>query len=392
MDSSTLVTLLVGLAIGLALGGLIGWLWARAHAPAAGADDASESKTLRAELRSRQDAELQARASDQAVVKEGLDRLADQLRLIEHDRATWQGEFNAQVQSMRATTETLRRETSSLATALRKPQVRGQWGEMHLRRAVELAGMVEHCDFSEQVRLEDGAQRPDLVVRMAGGRQVVVDAKVPLAAFLDAAESESDDERDEHLARHSRHLRTHVDQLSAKAYWKSLTETPEFVVLFVPAEAFLSAALETQRDLLEYAATRNVVIATPTTLIALLRTVSHGWRHESMAAQVAEVQRLGQDLHERLGTLGTHFSKVGKSLGAAVAAYNQAVGSLEGRVLVSARRFSELGAVEGTLEEVAQVDRSPRELTAPEFTALDDLLEREAAALDAAAARRSQGA
>lgn len=367
MDISTLLTLLVGLLVGLALGGLIGWLWARAHSPAADA----ERDALRAELKAQSDAVLEARAGDQAVVKDGLERLADQLRLLEHDRATWQGEFNAQVQSMRSTTESLRRETASLATALRKPQVRGQWGEMQLRRAVELAGMVDHCDFTEQVRLDDGSQRPDLVVHLAGGRQVVVDAKVPLAAFLDAAEADDEAERTAHLTRHARQVRTHVDQLGAKAYQRALAETPEFVVLFVPAEAFLSVALDTQRDLLEYAAARNVVIATPTTLIALLRTVAHGWRHETVAAQVAEVQRLGQELHERLATLGVHVGKVGRSLAGAVQAYNQAVGSLESRVLVSARKFTDLGVVEASIPEVAQVDRTPRILTAPEFAALD---------------------
>lgn len=366
MDISTLVTLLVGLLVGLGLGGLIGWLWARAHSPGSG-----EAEILRAELQAQSRSAVEAHAGDQAVVKEGLDRLADQLRLLEHDRATWQGEFNAQVQSMRTTTESLRRETASLATALRKPQVRGQWGEMHLRRAVELAGMVDHCDFTEQVRFDDGSHRPDLVVRLAGGKQVVVDAKVPLDAFLDAAGADDDAVRDEHLARHARQVRTHVDALGAKAYWRSLTETPEFVVMFVPAEAFLSVALDTQRDLLEHAAQRNVVIATPTTLIALLRTVSHGWRHETVAAQVAQVQRLGQELHERLSTLGAHVTKVGRSLTAAVQAYNQAVGSLESRVLVTARKFTDLGVVETEIGELVQVDRTPRSLTAPEFAALD---------------------
>ncbi len=193
-------------------------------------------------------AALESRAADQAVIREGLDRLADQLKDLHHDRATWQGEFNAQVQGMRMTTESLRRETSSLATALRKPQVRGRWGEMHLRRAVELAGMVDRCDFTEQHQLDDGARRPDLVVHLAGGRQVVVDAKVPLDAFLDATGSDDDEERRAHLARHARQLRTHVDGLAAKAYWKSLPGTPEFVVLFVPAEAFLSAALEAEPE------------------------------------------------------------------------------------------------------------------------------------------------
>lgn len=353
MDISTLLTLLLGLTIGLGLGALIGWLASRGRTP----QDAAI-------------ASLESRAADQAVVREGLDRLADQLRDLHHDRASWQGEFNAQVTSMRTTTESLRKETASLSTALRKPQVRGRWGEMHLRRAVELAGLVDRCDFTEQAQFDDGANRPDMVVHLAGGRQVVVDSKVPLDAFLDASTAEDEDVRDQHLARHAQQLRTHVNQLSAKSYWRSLPETPDFVVLFVPAEAFLSVALETEADLLEHAAARNVVIATPTTLIALLRTVAHGWRHETLAEQVAEIQQLGQELHDRLATMGTHLSKVGRSLDGAVAAYNQAVGSLEGRVLVSARKFSDLGAVDKPLAEVSQVERTARSLAAPEFSLL----------------------
>lgn len=364
MDISTLVTLVIGLLLGVALGGLIGWLWARTQAQGS---QAQEAEILRAELRAQSEGALESRASEQAVVREGLERLADQLRLLEHDRATWQGELNAQVQAMRASTESLRRETVSLSTALRKPQVRGQWGEMHLRRAVELAGLVNRCDFSEQFRMDDGAQRPDLVVHLAGGRQVVVDAKVPLDAFLDATAAGDEEERGHHLKRHARQLRAHVMQLGDKAYWRQLPETPDFVVLFVPAEAFLSAALDNESDLLEYAATRNVVLATPTTLIALLRTVAHGWRHETLAQRVAEVQQLGQELHARLGTMGDHVSKLGRSLGAAVQAYNQAVGSLEGRVLVTARKFTDLGVVEHPVGGLQQLDRMPRELAAPEL-------------------------
>ncbi|WP_110182424.1 DNA recombination protein RmuC [Nocardioides solisilvae] len=355
MDLSTLLTLVTGLLLGLALGALIGWLWAGTRHPGEEAVAALES-----------------RAADQAVVREGLDRLADQLRDLHHDRATWQGEFNAQVRGMQMTTESLRRETSSLATALRKPQVRGRWGEMHLRRAVELAGMVDRCDFTEQHRLDDGALRPDLVVHLAGGRHVVVDAKVPLDAFLDATAADDDQEREAHLARHARQLRTHVAGLSDKAYWKSLPGTPEFVVLFVPAEAFLSAALEAEPRLLEHAAERRVVLATPTTLIALLRTVAQGWSHETLAGQVAEVQRLGRELYDRLGTMGDHVAQVGRSLGSAVKAYNQAVGSLEGRVLVTARRFEALGVVDPGLDEVRQVDLAPREPSAPELALLDE--------------------
>ncbi|MFC6152647.1 DNA recombination protein RmuC [Nocardioides yefusunii] len=354
MTTASLLTLLLGLAIGLALGVVIGWLAQRGRGP--------ENVAVEA---------IEARAADQAVVKDGLDRLAARLRDLEQERAQWQGEFNAQMRSMLHSTDTLRKETASLATALRKPQVRGAWGEMHLRRAVELAGLVDRCDFSEQVRIDDGVMRPDLVVNLVGGRQVVVDAKVPLDAFMDATDADDEELRAHHLVRHARQVRNHVTQLGEKAYWRALTETPDFVVMFVPAEAFLSVALDQQRDLLEYAAERNVVLATPTTLIALLRTVAHGWRHETLAAQVAEVQQLGQELHQRLATMGDHFSKMGRSLGAAVQAYNQAIGSLEGRVLVSARKFADLGVVEQPVGELSQVDRSPREPSAPELTVAD---------------------
>jgi DNA recombination protein RmuC len=349
-------TALVALATGLLLGAAIGWFAALSR----GRDDGAV-------------AALEQRGADQALVREGLERIQDQVRDLEHARATWQGQFSQQVTDMRLTTETLRRETHSLTSALRKPQVRGRWGEMHLRRAVELAGMVDRCDFTEQARYADGALRPDLVVHLAGGKCVVVDAKVPLDAFLDATSADDDDERDAHLARHARQLRTHVDQLAGKAYWRALDESPEFVVMFVPAEAFLAAALETQGDLLDHAAGRRVILATPTTLIALLRTVAHGWSHETLASRAAEVQRLGRELHERLGTMGGHLDRVGRSLGAAVTSYNQAVGSLEGRVLVSARRFGELGVTDDELESPRQVEATPRALAAPELEALGDL-------------------
>jgi DNA recombination protein RmuC len=268
---------------------------------------------------------------------------------------------------MRHTTDTLRRETQSLSTALRRPQVRGRWGELHLRRTVELAGMVAHCDFTEQHQLAGGALRPDLVVHLAGGRQVVVDAKVPLDAFLDATAADEPDERDHHLARHATQLRAHVDTLGAKAYWRALPQAPEFVVLFVPAESFLSAALEADPALLEHAAARHVVLATPSTLIALLRTVAHGWSHERLASAAEEVQRLGRELHERLATMGGHVDRLGRSLDAAVTAYNQAVGSLEGRVLVSARRFRDLGVTDDELAGPRQVESVARAIGAAEL-------------------------
>ena len=283
---------LMMLLVGLAVGALVGVLWARSRPSYVGG--------------------LGQGMVDQAEVMQGLDRLSDQLQDFEHARATWQGQLHQQVLDMRHTADGLRRETQSLSTALRRPQVRGRWGELHLRRAVELAGLVDRCDFEEQVHLADGSQRPDLVVRLAGGRSVVVDAKVPLDAFLDATSSDDPDQREAHLARHARQLRGHIELLGSKRYWRSLPETPEFVVLFLPAESFLAAGLDADGSLIEYAAERGVVLASPTTLIALLRTVAHGWRHESLADQAREIHRIGRDLHERLRTMGAHLGKLGR--------------------------------------------------------------------------------
>lgn len=310
--------LFVALVVGLALGAVIGVFWIRSRP-----------------------AQLEGML-DQAEVMQGLDRLSDQMHHLDRARAQWQGQFHVQV-------DLLQRETRSLSTALRRPQVRGRWGELHLRRAVELAGLVDRCDFTEQVRLEDGHLRPDLVVHLAGGRQLVVDAKVPLDAHLDATSTDDEAERHHHLNRHAHQLRAHIDLLSSKAYWRSLPESPEFVVLFVPAESFLAAALETDPSLIEYAAARQVVLATPTTLIALLRTVAHGWSHETLAEEAREVHRLGRELHQRLATFGGHLDALGRSLNASVTRYNQAIGSLESRVLVTARRFDELGVTSDAL-------------------------------------------
>ncbi len=312
------ITVLLSLVVGLALGGVVGVLWARSRPSYAGG------------------------LVDQAEVMQGLDRLSDQMHHLDRQRAAWQGEFHEHVSA-------LQRETHTLSTALRKPHIRGRWGELHLRRTVELAGLVDRCDFAEQVRLDGGALRPDLVVNLVGGRRIVVDAKVPLDAYLDATSAEEPAARDAHLVRHARQVRTHVDALSSKAYWRALPETPEFVVLFVPAEPFLAAALETDPGLLEHAAGRRVVLASPTTLIALLRTVAHGWSHEALAEQARDIHLLGRDLHTRLATLSSHLDRVGRSLNSAVGHYNQAMGSLESRVLVSARRFSELSVTDDEL-------------------------------------------
>ena len=342
---------LMTLLIGLLVGAIAALAWTRRS---------GDPEVLRA---------LSARGEDQAVLRDGLDRLHERLMDVEQQRASWQGQLRQQVDDMRHSTDLLRRETGALSTALRKPHVRGQWGELHLRRAVELAGMVEHCDFDEQVHLagNDGYQRPDLVVRLVGGRSVVVDAKVPLDAHLDALAAHDDEEAQAHLRRHVRQVRGHVDALSGKAYWRALPGSPEFVVMFVPAESFLAAALQTDPTLLTYAASRDIVLATPTTLIALLRTVAHGWTTESLAERTREIHELGRELHTRVGVMGAHLDKVGRSLKGAVEAFNSAVGSIESRVLVTARQFEDIGVTREALAPVQPVEQIPRPLTAAEL-------------------------
>jgi len=354
MDMTTLVIAALTLLVGLACGALLGSGLLRRE----GAD-------LGAQLQ----ATTTATAHVVAPVRESLDRFDSRLRDLEGSRIEWHAQLREQVESVRVTSEALRRETASLATSLRRPQVRGRWGELHLRRAVELAGLVDRCDFTEQVSLGDGEAvlRPDLVVHLAGGRQVVVDSKVPLDAFLDATEATDDDVRTHALERHARQLRAHVDGLATKAYWRALDPTPEFVVLFVPGDAFLSEALAADTGLLEHAAARQVVLASPSTLIALLRTVALAWREESVAASAREVQALGQQVYERLGTLGEHVDKLGRSLTSSVDSYNKAVASLEGRVLVTARRMRDLQGADEPLEPPCMVDRTVRPLAAPEL-------------------------
>lgn len=302
-----------------------------------------------------------------------LQRLEGQMRTAESAREAAFAGLREQVGAVAESARGVAGETRALTTALRTPHVRGRWGEMQLERVVHLAGMVEHCDFTKQstAGAEGAAQRPDLVVHLAGDKQVVVDAKVPCEAYLESLESADETGRRERTLAHARQLRTHVDALSAKAYWRSFDPTPEFVVMFVPGEVFLSAALEADPGLLEHAFSADVVVATPTTLIALLRTVGFAWRQESLARDAAEIHTLGRELHARLATLGGHLGKLGRSLDAGVKAYNDTVGSLESRVLVTARRFSELSVTRGALEEVEQVDRRARVPGAPELTGED---------------------
>jgi DNA recombination protein RmuC len=300
-----------------------------------------------------------------------LQRVEGQMRDVEKERESAYAGLREQVATMHRSSEQLHHETKSLVNALRAPQVRGRWGELQLERIVQLAGMVEHCDFSTQVTAqgEDGGLRPDMVVRLAGGKQVVVDAKVPFAAYLEAVESRDENTHRERLAAHARQLRQHVDTLSAKAYWAAFQPSPEFVVLFVPGDPFLEAALQADPSLMEHAFSQNVVITTPTTLIALLRTVAYSWRQEALARNAAQVHQLGKELHGRLATMGTHVAKLGRSLDAAVGSYNQTVSSLEARVLVTARKLTDLEVADDELVAPGQIERAPRVIAAPELVA-----------------------
>lgn len=302
-----------------------------------------------------------------------LDQIRTEVTAAEQHRAAGGAALAEQVRAMRETSELLRGETGQLVTALRSSQVRGRWGELQLRRVVEAAGMLEHVDFVEQggVRTSEGLRRPDLVVRLGGGKQVVVDAKVAFLGYLDAVQATDDAVRRERMAAHARHLRKHVDDLAGKQYWEHLAPTPEFVVMFVPAEPFLHAALEVDPSLYEYAMERNVVLATPMTLVALLRSIAYGWRQEALAANAQEVLTLGRELHGRLATLGGHVTRLGRQLDGAVRAYNDSVSSLESRVLVSARRLAELKVTDDDLETPQQVDRTTRQVQAPELVASD---------------------
>ncbi len=322
-------------------------------------------------------AEARLKATEQLLtpVRDSLHRFSDRLTEVEKERVAIAADLRSQVQTVQQTGEHLRRETSALTTALRKPQVRGAWGELQLQRVVELAGMVEHCDFVQQRTdtADDRVIRPDLRVDLSEGKFVYVDAKVPLSAFLDAQETDDPRTREEAMVRFAQNVRSHVDQLGGKRYWQSGAGSPEFVVLFMPSEALAAEAFAILPDLHEYAARKDVVLATPTTLIALLRAVAYGWKQAKLAENAAQVLQLGRELHDRLGTLGSRFDKLGRALRTSVTAYNETIATVEGRVLVKARQLTDLRVSDAELRAVTSVDDPVRQIQAPEL--VDDAVQ-----------------
>jgi DNA recombination protein RmuC len=306
-----------------------------------------------------------------APLTETLGKVEVQLREIEKDRAGAHAALKDQIEFVRKTGEDLRHETAALVSALRKPQARGRWGELQLKRCVEYAGMTDRCDFTEQtsVSTSDGILRPDMVVKLVGGKHIVVDSKVTLSAYLEAHDATDDAVRDERLAAHAKHLRNHVDQLAAKSYWSQFSAAPEFVVLFVPGDPFLAAALDQDPTIIDDAFGKRVHIATPTTLISVLRTCAYAWQQDALAANARDVFELGRELYARLGVMGRHMDKLGRSLTGAVGDYNKTVGSLERNVLVAARKLNALEVVDAPLEAPAAVEESVRPLSAAELVA-----------------------
>jgi DNA recombination protein RmuC len=361
--------------VGALLGGLAVWfvLRERIAAQRRTADGLTTTFTaLSADaLQRNNDSFLQLARTQLEPIAETLKDFEEQTQALDRERQRAYGTLTEQVKALAEGQERLRTETGSLRTALRAPHVRGRWGEIQLRRVVELAGMLAHCDFEEQTTATDAdgrMLRPDLVVKLPGGKHVVVDAKVPLAAYLDSLEAQDEETRRAHVQTHARQVRDHITKLGAKRYWQQFQPAPEFVVMFLPDETFFRVACEADAGLLELGPESGVIPSSPTTLIGLLKVFAYAWQQETIAEDSRKIAALGRELYERLGLFASHFAKVGRALDTAVGAYNQATGSLERRLLVTARKFEEHGAAAGELPEAEPLDKTPVPLTATELT------------------------
>lgn len=309
-----------------------------------------------------------------APIKQALEKTEQQIRQIELERKEAYGSLSKHLEAMAQTQQSLQGETRNLVQALRRPEVRGQWGEITLKRLVELAGMVEYCDFFQQEHIStpDGALRPDMIIRMPDGREIVVDVKTPLDAYLNALEALDDVTRSKHLDHHARKVGERVKELASKSYWSRLANTPEFVILFIPGDQFLSAALDIDRDLLEKALQQKVILATPTSLVAVLRAIAYGWRQQSIAINAEKIRDVGNELYKRLITFSEHLAKMGKSLNSSVEHYNNAVGSFDRQVISGARRFHEMGIqANKSIEILEPIDKGVRVPVHGEDKALD---------------------
>jgi DNA recombination protein RmuC len=395
VGSVSRLMIVLAVIVGAGIGALAVWLWARAEigrqqALLAGSTEKvalvertqsqweEHLKALTGEAIDKSSSSLLALTEAKlGPIKETLDRFDEQARALEHKRLSAVSVMDELLRTVAEGQDRLRKETGNLVTALRAPHVRGRWGEVQLKRVVEMAGMLAHCDFFEQAseRDDDGRLlRPDLVVKLPGGKSLVVDSKAPLEAYLDALAAEDEEVRRAHLVRHARLVRDHMTKLGQKRYWQQFQPAPEFVVMFLGDEAWFRAALDQDPSLLEWGVEAGVVPASPTTLIALLRTVSYGWQQETVAESARSVSRLGRELYERLGVFTGHFASIGKSLDSAIGNYNKAVGSFETRVLVTARKFPELGAGTDELPEVPPITSATRPFLA-ESAAVDAVIE-----------------